>query len=66
MGANEKQGTRLTFKVIDNGHGIYRATMNADADATVKFRFARGTGKHRVQILKRGKVVRTFVLHMGR
>lgn len=66
LGVNEKQGAKLTFKVTDNGHGIYRATMNADADATVKFRFARGTGKHKVQILKNGKVVQTFILHMGR
>lgn len=66
LGANETQGAKLTFKVTDNGRGIYRATMNADADATVKFRFAKGTGKHTVRILENGTVDQTFVLHMGR
>jgi len=66
LDANEQQGAKLVFKVTDNGSVIYRARMNADADATVKFRFATGTGKHKVQILKNGAVDQTFVLRMGR
>lgn len=66
LGANEQQGAKLTFKVTDNGSMVYRATMNADADAVVKLRFHQGSGRHKVQILKNGAVDQTFVLHMGR
>jgi hypothetical protein len=66
LGANEQQGAKLTFKVTDNSSVVYRATMNADADAVVKLRFPEGSGKHKVQILKNGAVDQTFILHMGR
>ena len=66
LGANEVQGTKLRFRVTDNGSTVYRATMSADAQAFVKLRYAKGTGKHKVQILKNGAVDQTFVLHMGR
>ena len=65
-GANEVQGTKLRFRVTDNGSTVYRATMSADSQAFVKLRYAKGTGKHKVQILKNGAVDQTFVLHMGR
>ncbi|MBO0844225.1 MAG: hypothetical protein J2P22_02260 [Nocardioides sp.] len=66
LGADQVQGRRLRFKVTDNGEVVYRATMNADAEATVKFRFAKGSGRHKVQVLKNGVVDQRFVLKMGR
>jgi len=66
LGANEQQGAKLRFKVTDNGSLVYRATMNADADAVLKLRFPVGSGKHKVQIWKNGSVDQTFILHMGR
>jgi hypothetical protein len=66
LGANQIAGKQLTFKVTDNGEVVFRDTMGAAEKSSVKFRFAQGSGKHKVQILKNGVVDRTFKINMGR
>jgi hypothetical protein len=66
LGANQVQGKRLHFKVTDNGRVVYRSTMNAGAAAHVTLRFAQGSGKHKVQVLKNGVVDQHVVIKTGR
>ena len=66
LGANQVQGRKLVFKVTDNGKVIYRNHMGAGQKATAKFRFAQGTGKHVVQVLKNGVVDSTTVVKTGK
>jgi len=66
LGANQTAGKQLTFKVTDNGEVVFRDTMGAAEKSSVKFRFAAGSGKHKVQILANGVVDRTFKINMGR
>src|SRR3954447_25374907 len=65
LGANQVVGKKLTFKVTDNGEVVFRDTMGADEKSSVKLRFAKGSGKHKVQILKNGVVDRTFKINLG-
>lgn len=65
LGANQVQGRKLTFKVVDNGEVLFRAAMGAAEKSSVKLRFAEGSGRHKVQILKNGAVDRTFKINMG-
>ncbi len=66
LGANQVQGRKLWFKVTDNGKVIYRNQMGAGQKASARFRFAKGTGKHVVQVLKNGVVDSTTVVKTGR
>jgi hypothetical protein len=66
LGANQSAGKQLTFKVTDNGALVFRDTMGPAEKSSVKFAFAKGSGKHKVQILKNGVVDRTFKINMGR
>jgi hypothetical protein len=66
LGANQAAGKQLTFKVTDNGELVFRDTMGPAEKSSVKFAFAKGSGKHKVQILKNGVVDRTFKINMGR
>jgi hypothetical protein len=66
LGANQAAGKQLTFKVTDNGELVFRDTMGAAEKSSVKFGFAKGSGQHKVQILKNGVVDRTFKINMGR
>jgi hypothetical protein len=65
LGANQVAGKKLTFKVTDNGETVFRAAMGPAEKSSVKLRFAQGTGRHKVQILKNGAVARTFKINMG-
>jgi hypothetical protein len=65
LGANQAVGRKLTFKVIDNGELVFRDTMGAAEKSSVTFAFAKGSGKHKVQILKNGVVDRTFKINLG-
>jgi hypothetical protein len=65
LGANQAAGKKLTFKVTDNDEVLFRDTMGAGEKSSVKLRFAEGTGRHTVQILKNGAVDRTFKINMG-
>lgn len=66
LGANQAAGKKLTFKVTDNGEVVFRDTMGAGETSSVKFGFAEGSGRHKVQILKNGAVDRTIRINMGR
>jgi len=66
LGANEVQGAKLRFRVTDNGKDIYRNRMGAGQRSAAKFRFAQGTGKHVVQVLKNGVVDSRTVIKTGR
>ena len=65
LGANEVQGAKLRFKVKDNGKVIYRNQMGAGQKSAAKFPFAKGSGKHVVQVLKNGVVDSTTVIKTG-
>jgi hypothetical protein len=65
LGANQAAGKQLTFKVTDNGELVFRDTMGPAEKSSVKFAFAQGSGKHKVQILKNGVVDRTFKINLG-
>ena len=59
------QGTKLRFKVKDNGKVIYRNQMGAGQKSAAKFSFVKGSGKHVVQVFKNGVVDSTTVIKTG-
>jgi flagellar hook-basal body complex protein FliE len=65
LSANQVQGRKLTFKVVDNGEVVFRDAMGAAEKSSVKLHFTAGSGRHKVQILKNGAVDRTFKINMG-
>ncbi len=66
LGANQAQGRQLVFKVTDNGKVVYRNQMGAGQKASAKLSFLKGTGKHKVQVLKNGVVATTVVVKTGK
>jgi hypothetical protein len=66
LGENEVQGHRLGFKISDNDDVVYHAKLGAGETSLVNLRFAAGTGRHKVVIVKAGEVDQTFVVKTGK
>jgi hypothetical protein len=66
LGANQVQGTKLTFEMVVDGDTVFHDRMGAGEDSFTKVSFEEHTGRHVVQILKNGEVDQTLVVKMGK
>jgi hypothetical protein len=66
LGENEVVGSRLWFRVSDNGDTLFHTRLGADDTARLHLTFADHTGKHKIVIDKNGEVDQKIVIRTGR
>ena len=65
LGANQVEGKKLVFKVMDGNDVDYRTTLGAGDAAYVRLRFPVGSGRHVVRVFQDGQLVRQRVVDMS-
>lgn len=66
LGPNEVQGTSVHWKVTVDGKAVSTSTMGAGQKSNMPLSFAKGTGKHVVQVLNGSTVVASATARTGR
>lgn len=66
LSAGQSQGMPLTWKVTKDGKRVYKSTMGAGQKASFPVKFRHHTGRHTVQVLANGGVVKTVTVRTGR
>jgi len=65
LGADQVQGRRLRFRIVADGEKVYATRMGAGEKALATLSFARGTGKHVVELFKGGVLDQTIKVKTG-